>query len=117
MAEAVQPVLILGVGQYAADVADMMADIPGIELAGYIEDRRRELASTKVGSRPVHWIEEIEGFGNDHLVVPAIAHSAREVNIQRLRDIGFGFVTACHSSAHVAASAGIGLGARRLARF
>jgi len=110
MAAPTQPILILGAGQYAADVADMMTDIPGLELAGYIEGRRHELCGRNSGDLPVHWIEAAGALSSKYKVVAAIGDPSREADIARLSEMGFDFATVQHPTAYVAASAIIGKG-------
>jgi sugar O-acyltransferase (sialic acid O-acetyltransferase NeuD family) len=104
------PLLILGAGRFAADVADMVRDIPGLAVAGFIEgiDRARCRASGQ--GLPVHWIDDVGPLAGGHKAVAAIGDPRRSASIRTLEEMGFEFATLVHPAAHVAPSAEIGAG-------
>ncbi|MBP1636302.1 MAG: hypothetical protein H6Q10_2876, partial [Acidobacteria bacterium] len=103
------PLLILGAGVFAEEVADLAA-AAGFEVAGFVEGRDRERCGTLLG-RPVHWIDELPALPPGTLAVCAAGSPARAAFIARAEERGVRFGTLVHPSAVVAASASIAEGA------
>ena len=56
--------LILGTGTYAMEVADLVSDIPHIELAGFVASMPPfESGSTMMG-KPIYWIDAAQNLGD-----------------------------------------------------
>mgnify|MGYP001312604831 CR=1 FL=1 len=51
-------VLIFGAGQLALDIADMIGEMPGMALAGFIEGIERGRCHDGKSGLPVYWIDD-----------------------------------------------------------
>src|SRR5262245_26923283 len=53
------PILILGARSFAREVADLLSDLPGFELRGFVENLERERCANSIDGLPVHWIDDL----------------------------------------------------------
>ncbi len=103
-------VLILGAGRLAIDVADMMEDVPGLTVAGFVVNVPPfDRGSTLLG-RPIYWIDDLADFDDSYTAVCAIGSSKRSGIIQAAQEKGICFTSLVHPSARVSRSATIGEG-------
>jgi sugar O-acyltransferase (sialic acid O-acetyltransferase NeuD family) len=103
-AEAV-PILLLGSGGFAEEVADLVGDCPGYEVVGFVESLDRARCSMSLGGLPVHWVDDIAGFAGSHLALSAVGTTERDAFTSRVAALGLGFATIVHPTAHVSSSA------------
>ncbi len=103
-------VLILGSGVFAEEVADLVADCPDLELAGFVENLDRERCGRRIADRPVLWVDEIAELATTHGAVCGIGTNRRSEYVDQVARLGMGFVTVHHPRAHVAPTAEIGPG-------
>ena len=99
------PILLLGAGGFAEEVADLIEDSPGYEVVGFVESADRARCSQPVGDRPVYWVEDIGRYAHDHLALSALGATNRNVFIERVAAEGFRFATVRHPTAHVSRTA------------
>jgi len=104
------PLLILGAGSFAQDVADIAADIGKHRILGFIEGVDPARCAPDGDPVPVHWIDDVLAWEKPCEVCTAIGDPARETAIGRLKKSGFRFCTLVHPTAHIAPSASIGVG-------
>jgi acetyltransferase EpsM len=105
------PLLILGTGAFAEEVADLVQIGNSYELAGFIENMDRKKTTTRLLGLPIHWVEDAEGYAGTHDVVCAIGTTTRRSFVDQATGLGFRFAKIRHPSAIVAASAEISSGA------
>jgi acetyltransferase EpsM len=104
-AKAKSPLLILGAGLFAQDVADMVVASSEWELAGFVEGIDRSRCGRQLRERPIFWIDEIHEFAPSHFAVCAVGSTKRERLIEQARSAGIQFGKLLHPSAQVSASA------------
>ncbi len=102
--------LILGAGRLAVDVADMVADIEDVTVAGYVEGINRARCTSGRHGLPVHWIDDIASLAAGHKAVAAIGDPRRRAAILKVEKMGFEFVSLVHPTAHLARSVECGIG-------
>lgn len=105
-----RPLLILGARSFAREVADLVSDIPGFELTGFVENTDRALCSEPIDGLPVHWVEDITGMVESHWCVCAFGSNRRIAFIRRVEAMGFRFATVIHPTARVSRRSTIGEG-------
>ena len=110
MTRDIDQVLIFGAGKLAADIADMIGEMPDMALAGYIEGLDRGRCGKGDDGLPVHWIEDAAPLAGSHKLISAIGDPARRAAIERLEGMGFAFLSLVHPTVHVSPSAGLGRG-------
>jgi len=105
-----QPVLILGNGIFAEEVADLVSECPDLELDAFVENLDRERCARRVAGRPVLWVDEIGELAPTHRAVCGIGINRRSDYVGQVARDGIGFVTVRHPRAHVAPTADVGSG-------
>lgn len=102
--------LILGAGNYAEAVADLVSDCGGFQLAGFVDEFIPEGSQTTKLGKPVITLNEASELATTHLAACGLGGMKRIAFIQRALKKGFQFATLVHPSAQVANSATIGTG-------
>jgi acetyltransferase EpsM len=105
-----QPVLILGTRTLAVEVMDLISDMPGYEVAGFVENRNRELAGTALEGRPIFWIDHVPRFVATHVGVCALSTTHRRKYVEQAAALGLRFGTFIHPTARVSSRARLGEG-------
>jgi acetyltransferase EpsM len=106
----VLPLLILGARTFAVKVADLVADIPHLRLAGFVENLERERCGQTLEGVPVYWVEEMARLAGSHWAVCALSTTHRSRFIEQVAAYGPRFTTAVHPSARVSARTSVGEG-------
>lgn len=104
------PVLILGTGGFAQEIADVVSDCQGYEVVGLVENGDRRRCEESIAGLPVHWIDDIRPLAADHLAVCALGSTQRNQLTARAEDFGFRFATIIHPAAHVSSRSSLGEG-------
>jgi len=110
MSDEVKRLLICGTRTLAEEVADLANDIPGIQVAGFVENMDRERCTRPLRGLPVIWYEALPGYAGDHLAVVALATTKRSVFTDQVAAAGVPFATLVHPTAHVSPSSTLGEG-------
>jgi acetyltransferase EpsM len=100
-----EPLLILGTGAFAEEVADLVAACDGYELRGFVENWDRARCDAPLLGLPVHWIEDAAGLAATHEATCAIGTTARRGFVDQAAALGFRFASLRHPAAVVAPSA------------
>jgi acetyltransferase EpsM len=103
--------LILGTRTFASEVADLASDIPGVTVAGFVENREQERAGTTLDALPIHWIDDVAGLAADHVAVCALSTTHRRQFIAQGATLGLPFTTLVHPTARVSRTAHVAEGA------
>jgi sugar O-acyltransferase (sialic acid O-acetyltransferase NeuD family) len=101
------PLLILGTGAFAEEVATVVGAGDSYELAGFVENLDRHRTTTELLGLPVHWIDDAAGFAATHEVVCALGTTKRRGFISQATAAGFRFASVRHPTAVVASNAEI----------
>lgn len=106
----VQKIVILGTGDYAPVLAEVIQETPGIELAGFIENYNRDRCYDTICGMRITWIDDAASMAASCKAVCCLATTQRSQFIEQARRMGFDFATIIHPSVRVPASAKIGQG-------
>lgn len=110
MADRTVELLILGTRTFAEEVADLASAIPGMHVAGFVENMDRNRCGRPLGGLPVLWIDEIGRLASTHLGVCALSTTLRRRFVQQATDLGMRFATLIHPSSVISPHAQIGEG-------
>ncbi len=105
-----RPLLILGTGTLAVDIADLAADIPGVRVAGFVENIERDRCRRKLEGLPVHWVDDLAELATSHCAVCGLATTHRSRFVEQVAVPGVPFATLVHPSASVSSSSSLGEG-------
>lgn len=103
-------ILILGTRTFALDVADVVEDIAGCRVAGFVENLDRAVCEKPLEGRPVYWIDDIAAMAGTHLGVCALSTTQRSKFTQQAEMLGLRFAILVHPSAQVSRRAVLGDG-------
>lgn len=102
--------LILGTGTFAMDVADLVSDMPDIQVVGFVASLPPyEPGSTMLG-KPIYWVDELSQFDDSYRAVCALVTTKRHHFTQMAEELGIGFTSIIHPTARVSSMATVGLG-------
>ncbi len=105
------PIAILGAGGFAEEIADLIEDIPNLELVAFVESADRSRCGKTLSGRPVLWIDETKTLGESCRYICSVGSPAqRKAFVEDALSRGLPFTTIIHPKAHVAPSSIIGEG-------
>lgn len=107
-----QRILLLGARRYALALAEVIDQVPGLHVVGLVENLDPSRANTRLGTLPVHWIDEVPALASEHKGLCSLATVHRERIVSEASRHGLAFVTAVHPTAWLAPSATLGVGSR-----
>ncbi|NLN77903.1 MAG: acetyltransferase [Armatimonadetes bacterium] len=103
-------ILILGNRTLAEELADMISEVPGCEVAGFVENLDPTLCEKQLCGLPVYWLDDIAQFKDTHLCVCGIATTHRKIYVEQAQALGMSFTTIIHPTARVSCDAVLGAG-------
>ncbi len=105
-----QKILILGAGSFARSIADIIEEVPGNQVIGFVVNLPPFTGGSKLADRPIYWVDEIEDFDKSILAVCALGRKIKKKLIDQVASFGFDFTTFIHPTAYVSKTAKIGKG-------
>lgn len=106
-----QKILVLGTGNYAPVLAEVISETQGFELAGFIENLDRSRCGQKLLNLPVYWIDDLSKLdAKEYKAVCSLATTKRADFIKQVSDYGFEYATIIHPSCRIPDSCKIGVG-------
>ncbi len=109
MSGAAVPLLVLGTRTLAVEIADIASEA-GFRVAGFVENLERERCAETLEELPIHWIDELDGLADDHLVVCGLATTQRRRFVEQALALGARFATVVHPTARVSSTSSVGEG-------
>lgn len=100
-----QPLLICGTRSFAAEVADLVSEIPELELTGFVENMDRARCEAPFEGMPVHWVDEIASLARTHQAVCALATTHRSRFTRQVEALGVNAATVVHPAARISPTA------------
>jgi len=104
------PLLIIGAGSLAKDIADLTKDIPGINIVGFVIDQPPFERGMKLMGLPIYWIDEISEFDSSHKAICALARMKKFEIINKIKSYNIEFIQFNHPSSRISSSSIIGEG-------
>src|SRR5512140_3287170 len=96
-----QPLVILGTYLLAEEMFDLVSDIPGYEVAAFIENFDRSRCGTELEGRPIVWIDDAAPYTKDHRAICGISTTKRRSYCEQAAAVGFKFATLVHPTARI----------------
>jgi sugar O-acyltransferase (sialic acid O-acetyltransferase NeuD family) len=110
MTAATWRLLILGTRTFAEEVADLAGAIPGMQVAGFVENMDRERCRQPLEGLPVYWIDDVASLVGSHRAVCALSTTFRSRFVEQAAGLGLAFATLMHPTAIVSARSDVGEG-------
>ena len=101
MTVASRPLLILGSHMLAMEMADLVSEIDGWHVEGFVENLDRDRCASTIEGLPVHWIDDVGRFAGTHHAVCGISTTHRVGFIEQASAQGLPFATLVHPMARV----------------
>ncbi len=95
------PLLILGTRTFAVEVADLAATIPGMQVAGFVENMDPQRCHQTLEGLPVYWIDDVASLVDSHRAVCALSTTLRSRFVEQAARKGLAFATLVHPAAIV----------------
>jgi acetyltransferase EpsM len=105
-----ESLLILGTRSLAEELADVISEIPGWEVVGFVENMERERCEHSLRGLPVYWVDEIRGLAGTHFAVGGLATTHRKRYVEQVAAMGMRFATLVHPTARISSKALLGQG-------
>jgi len=105
-----RPLLICGTRTFAVEVADLASEVPGVEVAGFVENMDRERCRDLLLGMPVAWAEEAASLAASHDFVCALGTTRRSRFTAQMEGLGFSAGTLIHPGARLSPTSMVGAG-------
>lgn len=105
-----KPLLILGTGTFAVEIADAASEIPGVSVAGFVENLDRARCAEPLDGKRVYWVDELGTLAKTHRVACGLGTTHRSRFTDQAEAQGCEFATLIHPTARVPASTTLGKG-------
>ncbi|KAA3659904.1 MAG: acetyltransferase [Chloroflexi bacterium] len=93
--------LILGTGTFAMDVADLVSDIPNLEVVGFVASMPPYEPGSFMLEKPIYWVDELTQFDDAYRAVCALVTTKRYHFTQQAEALGMRFTSVIHPTARV----------------
>lgn len=101
--------LILGTRMFALEVADLVAETPGLRLSGFVENWEREQCAQSIAGLPVIWVDDLPRHVNGHSAVCGLGTTKRQRFVEQVA-AHVPFATVVHPTARVSQTSTLGEG-------
>ncbi len=105
-----QPLLVLGTRLLAHEILDLTVEIPGVRVAGFVENMDRERCRKPLEGLPVYWVEDVADLAKSHRAVCGISTTRRNWFAEAIAAYGMRFATLVHPSASISSNSTLGEG-------
>src|SRR4051794_17341566 len=106
----VKRLLILGAGEFAMEVADLVRDIPEFALEAFVQNVDPAKRYPTLDGLPVYWVDEIRELAATHWAICAVSADSRPRFVDQLAPAGLRFATLVHPTARVSGTTRLGEG-------
>jgi len=102
--------LILGTRTLAVEIADIISELPNVQLAGFVENMEQQKCEKTLENLPVYWIDDAAKLSKTHCAVCALATTHRKRFIEQVSAFNMPFATIVHPTARISAKSSLGEG-------
>jgi sugar O-acyltransferase (sialic acid O-acetyltransferase NeuD family) len=102
--------LICGTRTFAVEIADVASEIPGVRVAGFVENLEPERCRGRLEELPIIWVGDLRALAATHRAVCALATTKRRLFTSQVEELGVPFATLVHPTARISARSELGAG-------
>jgi len=102
--------LVLGTKLLAEELIDLVSDIDGYQIAGFVENMDPDRCRETLEGLPIYWVDDIAGLADSHWAVCGISTTLRSRFVEQVEPYGVKFATLIHPSARVSSRSRLGDG-------
>jgi acetyltransferase EpsM len=102
--------LICGTRTFAEEVADLAAETPGWQVAGFVENLEPAKAGSTLEGRPIVWVDDLPEMAATHWAVCALVTTKRHRFTRQVATHGVPFATLVHPTARISERSTLGEG-------
>jgi sugar O-acyltransferase (sialic acid O-acetyltransferase NeuD family) len=102
-----QQLLILGTKTLAVEIADVAAEVPGLQVVGFVENLQPERCQEKLESLPIYWVDELAALAKSHAAVCGLATTRRSLFVEQVSAYSLRFAVVVHPSARISSKSSI----------
>lgn len=106
----VKPLLILGARTFAVEVLDLVSEIPGYEVAAFVENMDPQRCRETLENLPILWVDEVAPLAHTHEALCALVTTTRRRFTEQVTALGVPFATLVHPTARVSSRSRVGAG-------
>jgi sugar O-acyltransferase (sialic acid O-acetyltransferase NeuD family) len=103
-------VLVLGSQIFAEEVADLLEETPGVELAGFVENLDPTRCKSQLLGKRVHWVTELGSLEEPLHLLCGLGTNRRRRYVEQVEGYKLPFATLIHPSARVSRTSTVGAG-------
>ena len=105
-----RPLLILGARTFAPEVADLVSEIPGFRVVGFVENMETERCRETLEGLSILWVDDLRQLAERHWAVCALGTTHRSGFIEQVAEYGISFATLTHPFARISSKSSVGEG-------
>ena len=102
--------LILGTGTFAQELADVISEISGVRIAGFVEYMDVKRCEERISNLPVFWVDDIVEMASKHQAICGLGTTNRDCYITQVAKYNIPFATLVHPSARISKKSNLGEG-------
>ena len=103
-------VLVLGNQIFAEEVADLIGETPGFELAGFVENLDPARCETHLLGKRVYWVEDLASLDEPVHLLCGLGTNQRRTYVEQVEGYNLPFATLIHPTARVSRTSTVGAG-------
>jgi sugar O-acyltransferase (sialic acid O-acetyltransferase NeuD family) len=107
MAFSDRPLLILGTGTFAQEVADLASEVPGFKVVGFVENWELEKCQGTLSGLPILWVDKLAEFVATHWAVCGLGTTQRSRFTEQVAAYGIRFATIIHPKARISTTSSL----------
>lgn len=105
-----RPVLLLGATTFSVEVAELIDEMPGLAVAGFVKNLEKPSPGETLEGRPVYWLGDLPGVCPEAAILCALSTTKRKRFTEEAGGVGLEFLRLIHPTAHVSPKVELGEG-------
>ncbi len=104
------PLLLLGTGTFAEEVADLVADGTEWFVDGFVASLEKDRVGDPSGFFPILWVDDLSSYGATHHAAAALGSPKRRSFVALVAAQGIPFARIIHHTSHISSSSTVAEG-------